>query len=202
MGPAQSATFSVRDIANFMRWSLDEVEMELLDWQDQGWLSVKGDRRVMFVTLPPPVSDHRERLQRLLANNTAVAQRRIDDMIGYATAERCRHGYISAHFGSPPRMRCDVCDNCTGVAPDLPVPERTFQLMPEDGDIEPMIIDCLISLPRPMGKSGLARILTGSLRAPAGSDKARHHGALKAIGRSDGPRLRRRNDGGRAPAPV
>jgi ATP-dependent DNA helicase RecQ len=47
-----------------------------------------------------------------------------------------------------------------------------------------MIIDCLVSLPRPVGRSGLARILTGSLRAPVTPDQARHHGRLKALGES------------------
>ena len=56
----------------------------------------------------------------MLTQSAAVAQRRIDDVVGYATTENCRHGYISAHFGSPPRTRCDVCDNCTGIRPDLP----------------------------------------------------------------------------------
>jgi superfamily II DNA helicase RecQ len=45
-----------------------------------------------------------------------------------------------------------------------------------------MIIDSLMSLPRPVGRGGLARILAGSLRAPVTPDKARHHGRLKALG--------------------
>jgi ATP-dependent DNA helicase RecQ len=45
-----------------------------------------------------------------------------------------------------------------------------------------MIIDCLDSLPKPVGRSGLARILTGHLRAPVTADKARHWGRLKSLG--------------------
>jgi superfamily II DNA helicase RecQ len=41
-----------------------------------------------------------------------------------------------------------------------------------------------MSLPRPVGRGGLARILTGSLRAPVTPDKVRHHGRLKAMGES------------------
>ncbi|MCX6046255.1 MAG: HRDC domain-containing protein, partial [Chloroflexi bacterium] len=119
---------------------------------------------------------------RLLTQSNAVAQRRIDEMIGYATAETCRHGYISAHFGSPPRNHCDVCDNCTGIRPELPAANQAPLHVPDDADIEPMIIDCLISLPKPVGRGGLARILAGSLRAPVTPDKARHHGRLKGLG--------------------
>ncbi len=126
----------------------------------------------------------RERLERLQTNTVALSQRRIDDIVGYATAETCRHGNISAHFGSVPRSTCIVCDNCTGIRPDLPMPEEPAHPPPDDADIEPMIIDCLISLPKPVGRSGLARILAGSLRAPVQANECRHHGRLYTLGES------------------
>jgi ATP-dependent DNA helicase RecQ len=180
--PGRKATFKTADIARFMGWPLPETEAWLLDMQADGWLHVSGSRRAMLIELPPRPPDMRERLQRLLNQSAAVAQRRIDDVIGYATAETCRHGYISAHFGSPPRARCDVCDNCTGIRPDIPEPQAPAQPLPDDTDLEPMILDCLISLPKPVGRSGLSRILAGSLRAPVKPHEARHHGRLKAMG--------------------
>lgn len=180
--PGQSAAFKTADIANFMGWPLETVESELLDWQDKGYLKVKGSRRSMLIELPPPPATMDQRLQHLLDQSAAMGQRRIDDVIGYATAESCRHGYISAHFGSPPRNHCEVCDNCTGIRPELPERAPLAHLAPDDADIEPMIMDCLISLPKPVGRSGLARILAGSLRAPVTADKARHFGVLKALG--------------------
>ncbi|MDQ3248658.1 MAG: HRDC domain-containing protein, partial [Chloroflexota bacterium] len=184
--PGGSATFKIVDIAGFMDWSLHDVEAILLDWALAGYLTSKNGRRAMLIDLPPrPAADAqagRHRLERLLAQSSALAQRRIDEMIGYATAESCRHGYISAHFGSPPRNRCEVCDYCTGIRPAVPVPLDTPLHLPDDADIEPMIIDCLISLPKPVGRGGLARIMAGSLRAPVTPDKARHHGRLKGLG--------------------
>ena len=118
----------------------------------------------------------RQRLERLLAQSSAVAQRRIDEMIGYATAETCRHGYITRTLAARRANHCEVCDNCTGIRPALPVGSETPLHVPDDADIEPMIIDCLTSLPKPVGRGGLARILAGSLRAPVTPDKARHHG--------------------------
>ena len=50
-----------------------------------------------------------------------------------------------------------------------------------------MIIDCLISLPRPVGRGGLARILAGSLRAPVTPDKARHHGGSRRWAKGPSP---------------
>lgn len=182
--PGQSAAFKSVDVANFMGWPLEEVEGSLLDWQDKGLLKVKGSRRSMLIELSPKPENMDQRLQHLLDQSAAMAQRRIDDVIGYATAESCRHGYISAHFGSPPRNRCEVCDSCTGIRPEMPERSSLAHLAPDDADIEPMIIDCLISLPKPVGRSGLARILSGSLRAPVTADKARHFGMLKALGES------------------
>ena len=182
LGPDQSASFALTDIARFMRWPLPDVEAHLLALGGQGVFSLKFGRRAMFIELPAEPDDLEARLEALLAQATAVAQRRIDDVIGYATTDSCRHGYISAHFGSPPRTNCEVCDSCTGVRPDIIQPERVEHLLPDDADIEPMIIDCLISLPKPVGRSGLARILTGALRSPVKPDQARHFGALKALG--------------------
>ncbi len=189
--PKHKATYKTESIAEFMRWLPHETEANLLDWEAEGYIRVNGSRRAMLIELTPPrpadpntspANEMRERLERLLAQSTAIGQRRIDDMVGYATAESCRHGYISAHFGSPPRLKCEVCDNCTGIRPDIPPVEDVSHLLPDDVDIEPMILDCLTSLPKPVGRSGLARILTGSMRAPVTPDKARHHGRLKALG--------------------
>jgi ATP-dependent DNA helicase RecQ len=179
---AQAAVFNTTDIAKFMHWEPYDVESQLLRWQGEGWLTVRGEKRSMYMLLPPRPPDASERLERILAHAQALAQRRIEDMVGYATSETCRHGYISAHFGSPPRTRCNVCDNCTGERPDVVVPEPVAHLAPESADVRPMILDCLVSLPRPAGRGGLARVLVGSLRAPFGPDKARHFGALKALG--------------------
>ncbi|RIK44111.1 MAG: hypothetical protein DCC55_03600 [Chloroflexi bacterium] len=178
----QSGAFKLTDLVAYMDWPLDQGEAILLDWETAGWLQFKGERRAMCIELPASPPDARQRLERLLAQSSAIAQRRIDEVIGYATAETCRHGYISAHFGSPPRTRCDVCDNCTGIRPEVPASHALTTPLPDDADIEPMIIDCLISLPKPVGRSGLARILAGSLRAPVTADKARHFGRLKMLG--------------------
>jgi ATP-dependent DNA helicase RecQ len=180
--PGQSGAFKSSDLAHYMKWTLNDVEAFLLDWQTAGYLTVKSEKRAMLIDLPPYPVDARQRLERLISQSSAIAQRRIDEVIGYATAETCRHGYISAHFGSPPRSRCEVCDNCTGIRPEMPPRHEASHLLPDDADIEPMIIDALISLPKPVGRSGLARILAGSLRAPVAPDKARHHGRLKALG--------------------
>ena len=182
LGPGQSATFAAADIATFMRWPLHAAEDHLLDWQAAGWLTVKGRQRSLYVEVLPHDGDLRDRLTRVLNQMSALAQRRIDDMIGYATGDRCRHGYISAHFGSPPRLRCTVCDACTGIRPDVAPAARPTYALPDAADVEPIIVDCLMSMSRPVGRSALARVLVGSARATAAQDKARHFGALKGLG--------------------
>jgi ATP-dependent DNA helicase RecQ len=180
--PGKQLALKLAPVATALAWSHADLEGRLMDWQAAGWLMVKFSRRALFIDLPPTPPDMRMRLDRLIGQSQALGQRRIDDMVGYATTDGCRHGYISAHFGSPPRARCTVCDVCTGIRPNLPTFEQVDHLLPDDTDIAPMIIDCLISLPRPMGRSGLAKILIGHLRASFTPDKARHHGALKGLG--------------------
>ncbi len=180
--PGQTAAFKTADIAAFMVWPLHQAETNLLQVEAQSKLKLKFARRALLVVMPPRPADMPRRLERVLAQSSAVAQRRIDEIVGYATADSCRHGYISAHFGSPPRTHCDVCDNCTGVRPDLPAADAVQHVLVDDADIEPMILDCLVSLPKAVGRSGLARVLAGSLRAPVKPDQARHHGRLKALG--------------------
>jgi len=182
LGPGQEANFKSRDVADFMGWDQHDVESILQEWEAADFIKANGSRRAMWIELAPRPDDLHERLERMLAQSAAVAQRRIDDMVGYATSEGCRHGYISAHFGSPPRTRCDVCDVCTGIRPTLPQGEVVTEGLPDDADVVLMVMDCLISLPKPVGRSGLARILAGSLRAPVTPDKARHHGRLRALG--------------------
>ena len=180
--PGQNADFKMKAIAQFMGVSTAELERNLLNWEMAGYFKLARSHRAMSITLPPRPVDMRERLERLLAQAQALGQRRIEDMVDYAETAECRHGYISAQFGSPPRIKCTVCDNCTGIRPEMPTPSETEHLLPEDGEIIPMIIDCLISLARPVGRTGLAKILAGSLSAPATPDKARHFGALKGLG--------------------
>jgi ATP-dependent DNA helicase RecQ len=180
--PGGKAVFSAESLANGMNWPVLETEQRLLDWHSTGILTVRGSKREMSIHLPTRPADLRERLERLTSHSGVLAQRRIDDIVGYATAESCRHGFISAHFGSPPRTRCTVCDNCTGIRPEIPQFEHPDHELPDDADIEPMILDSLVSSPKPVGRGGLARILTGSLRAPVAANECRHHGRLYGLG--------------------
>jgi len=180
--PGRSAAFATRDIAAAMHWPLLDVESRLLAWHSSGAITLLGRKREMAIDLPPRPADLTERLEGLLAQSRALGQRRIDDIVGYATAESCRHGFISAHFGSPPRIRCTVCDNCTGIRPQVPEVVRPDIPLPDDADVEPMILDCLLSLPKPVGRSGLARILVGHLHAPVAANQCRHHGRLYVLG--------------------
>ena len=180
--PGRSAAFATRDIAAAMDWPLLAVEARLLEWHSAGYISLLSSKREMAIELPPRPEDVAERLEGQLAQSRILGQWRIDDIVGYATADSCRHGFISAHFGSPPRIRCTVCDSCTGIRPEVPEVMRPDVPLPDDADVEPMILDCLLSLPKPVGRSGLGRILVGHLRAPVAANECRHHGRLYQLG--------------------
>ncbi len=169
--PGGKATFSTESLSSGMDWPLLETEQRLLDGQSMGILTVQGSKREMSIHLPSRPADMADRLERLINHSRALGQRRIDDIVGYATAESCRHGFISAHFGSPPRTRCTVCDNCTGIRPEVPAFQRPDRPLPDDADIEPMILDCLVSSPKPVGRGGLARHSCGESACAGGGQR-------------------------------
>ncbi len=178
----EKASFKLADIAAFMKWPLAGAESQLLELAREGALTVRFEHRHMLIHLAPAPADIRSRLQRLLDHNAAVGQRRIDDVIGYATTQGCRHGTISAHLGSRPIASCDVCDNCTGMRPNIPEPEILPELDLSDSELSAIIVDCLLSLPKAVGRHGLARVLVGALRAPVPAEESRHFGALRSLG--------------------
>ncbi|MFN2204202.1 MAG: RecQ family ATP-dependent DNA helicase [Caldilineaceae bacterium] len=182
--PGESAVFKVNDIAKYMQWRLQDVEARLLAMEQDGLVTTKFQRRRMLIHLVQKPADLRIRLERLLAHTRVMSERRIDDMISYATAETCRHGMIGAYLGSRPIVSCHVCDNCTGNRPDILEPQALPQLELSDSEIAAMIIDCLVSLPKAVGRHGLARILVGALRSPVPAEEARHFGVLRALGES------------------
>jgi ATP-dependent DNA helicase RecQ len=96
------------------------VEVQLLAWDDAGWLRYRGIGRDMLLALPDPPADSRQRVAAMLADYRAGQDGRIAEMMAYAETGRCRHGTISAYFGGRPIERCQACDNCLKLAPSRP----------------------------------------------------------------------------------
>ena len=163
-----------------------EVESRLLQWCDRGWLEYRGAGRAMLLELLPPPPDASQRVADLLEEYCAGQDKRIEEMVAYATTCGCRHNHLGAYFGGWPVADSRSCDNCT--APTFTPKERPMKKAPPPIHPARAILQCVSHLPFPMGKTGLSKVLKGSIASSVGADRCPQYGALaylslNAIGR-------------------
>ena len=166
-----------------------DVEERLLTLEDERALSYYGTNRGLLVELLPQPADVTERLRGLLDGYKRAQEQRVAEIALYATSDRrCRTATIARHFGEAHPGRCDHCDVCaprerSGRALDDAVverPSRPAAAMPERAP-EDIIVECIAELPFQMGKSGVTKVLKGSVGAAVQGDRSRHFGALAAL---------------------
>jgi len=161
----------------------------LLQWCDRGWLEYRSAGRDMLLELLPPPSDASQRVADLLEDYCAGQDKRIEEMVAYATTSGCRHNHLGAYFGGRPVADCRSCDNCT--APTFTPKERLVKKAPPSIHPAGAILQCVSHvshLPFSMGKPGLSKVLKGSIASSVGADRCPEYGAmahlsLSAIGR-------------------
>jgi ATP-dependent DNA helicase RecQ len=166
-----------------------EVEERLLTLEDERALSYYGTNRGLLIEVLPQPSDLGERLRGLLAGYEAAQNQRVREIELYATGDRrCRTATIARHFGETHPGRCDHCDVCAPRGrsgrgfEDAAVerPSRPAAAMPDRAP-EDIILECIAELPFQMGKSGVTKVLKGSVGAAVREDRSRHFGLLAAL---------------------
>lgn len=171
------------DLAERLDVPPSEVEEELLRLQDAGVLAYQGVARGLLIELLPHPPDLAERLQSLLDSYERGQKARVDEIDVYANKRRCRSATIARHFGADHPPRCDHCDVCLGTvaarSAAQPRPTRAQDepvRAPED-----LILECVAELPFPMGRTGIGKVLKGSITSPVREDRSRHFGALASL---------------------
>jgi ATP-dependent DNA helicase RecQ len=162
-----------------------EVESWLLRWCDRGWLEYRGMGRDMLLELLPPPPDASRRVADLLEEYCVEQDKRIEEMVAYATTSGCRHNHLGAYFGGRPVADCRSCDNCT--APTFTPQERPVKKAPPSTHPAEVILQCVSHvshLPFSMGKPGLSKVLKGSIASSVRSDRCPEYGALAYLSRS------------------
>jgi ATP-dependent DNA helicase RecQ len=168
-----------------------ELDRVLFQRQD---LSVRGGQRGIALQLLPPPSDIGRRMESLLDKARANADRRIDQMISYINARQCRHSILVAHLGErlePCGESCDVCRGETATRQDDQMRTHGGALKhraptPDDALV---VLRAAGSLPFPMGKTGLTKLLLGSAESRVREDRAPLFGALRELSKGDVERL-------------
>lgn len=162
-----------------------EVEEVLLDAQDVRALTYTGFGRGLLLELLPYPADLRERLRALRERDEQAQLARRDAVAAYAMTDACRTATIARHFGVDHASRCGTCDVCLDPGPD--VSGRSSAVAPRPPPADPgrapedIIIEAIAELPFPMGRTGVARLLKGSVQSPVRADRSRHFGALAGL---------------------
>ncbi|HEY8602376.1 MAG TPA: HRDC domain-containing protein, partial [Thermomicrobiales bacterium] len=121
-------------------------------------------------------------------------EKRIKRMIAYATGQTCRHVTLAAHLGERLDPCGTVCDVCTGASRQSVVGSRqrttsadARQAAPQrpapasEAEAAVIVLDCLRRMPFNVGKTGLMKVLSGSITASVKEDRNPHFGALSGM---------------------
>jgi ATP-dependent DNA helicase RecQ len=179
-------------LAAQMRLSPGALEEQLLAWRDAGLIDYRSVQRQMLVELLPAPPDATQRLQALLDTLQEQREAQIERLADYARSSKCRHKTIARHFAESLSRACGICDRCAPAHPSTrpgASGKATSRRQSRTGDAdlgatEQTILLCLLSLPVGVGKTGLARILTGSIAAPYSGKRSAYYGRLATLSTS------------------
>lgn len=175
--PGQNFKRDTMYLANTLELSPDELERRLLDWQEEGWVRFRGERREPVIERVAAPRNAAAVIERLLEQQDEAYQRAIKQIMAYATiTNRCRHRMLAHHLGETIENCGTSCDYC---APPLDRPAQSEQQIAELPDNPgEVIVRCLASFPFNAGKPSLVNALMGSAASNVRSDRIRHFGAL------------------------
>lgn len=160
----------------------DELERRLLEWQEAGLITYRGDRREPVVERLRPPRDVAQVISGLLERRDSSQQKQITQIIDYASARKCRHKMLAAHLGEQ-IANCDTgCDQCAPpVRSAVQAKEETRELPDNPGQV---IIECLVSFPFNVGRPSLVKALTGSAASNVNPERVKHFGSMPGIVKS------------------
>jgi ATP-dependent DNA helicase RecQ len=138
--------------------------------------------RAMQIEVPDPPADAAARIDALLARYEREALARTDRLVHFAESRSCRHRQVAEHFGETLVEDCGMCDVCSPLA--SPVDEPTA-VAPLPDDVAGTIHRAALDLRWPLGRTGLAAMLRGSMSAPRSAQRSAHFGVLAAASQAD-----------------
>ena len=133
--------------------------------------------RAMQVEVPDPPADAAARIDALLARYEQEALARAERLISFAASPLCRHRQVAEHFGETLPEDCGMCDVCAPLAAPVETPAS---VAPLPDDVAAAIHRAVLDLRWPLGRTGLAAMLHGSMTAPRSAQRSPHFGLLAA----------------------
>ena len=137
--------------------------------------------REMRITMLRAPAEARAELERLLAARQVHADARLSEVLAFAEGPGCRHVVLSQHFGQE-LDPCEVaCDNCLGVEHEAPAARAMPPGAERVPDFGQAILAAVRALPYPLGRTGLAKVLTGAADSSVGKDRCAEFGLLAGM---------------------
>lgn len=161
-----------------------ETLARVLDAQP-GWEATPGPR-LPCLHLLPLEANTAAKLQRVIDDTARRARRRVDQMMAYAEGRHCRHAVLAAYLGEslpPCGDACDVCLGETQRAKPAREARTTRRNIATLKDVD-TILRAMSNLPFPLGKTGLTRLLEGSVQSRIQADRSPFFGALADLQKS------------------
>jgi ATP-dependent DNA helicase RecQ len=138
--------------------------------------------RAMQIEVPEPPADAAARIDALLARYEREALARTDRLVRFAESQGCRHRQVAEHFGETLDEECGMCDVCSPLAGPVDEPAA---VAPLPDDVAGAIHRAALDLRWPLGRTGLAAMLRGSMSAPRSAQRSSHFGVLAAASQAD-----------------
>ncbi len=189
--PGHPQNLDLTALARRLQWTPANLEERLLTWRDAGLIDYRGGPRQMLIELLPAPPDAAQRLQELLDTLQEQHEAQIERLTSYARSSACRHKTIAQHFAERLSRPCGVCDRCAPAPPAARMKAASSATLRRSGSdsaekaiIDETILLCLRSVPFGLGKTGLARTLTGSIAAPPSGKRSAYYGRLAAFSTS------------------
>ena len=139
--------------------------------------------RAMRIELLPVDAGAGAAVDTLLDRYERAAAARVERIVEFAQANRCRHLQVAEHFGETLEGPCEACDVCAPRATGAG--DATPSVRPLPDDPAQVIFDAVADLTWPLGRRSLVAMLRGSVKAPPSARRSPAFGALAAASESE-----------------
>lgn len=143
----------------------------------------EGPRQACFELLPAG-TDAGARIELVLARVRQEAEGRIQQVMSYVNARRCRHVLLANHLGEGLAAcgeHCDICLAVDGAAAGPVAAAAPEERSLTTADDAMAVLEAVRSLSFPLGKPGLTKFLLGSVESRVRADRSPSFGRLAGV---------------------
>jgi hypothetical protein len=174
-------TLPVLQLCSHLSVLPQELELNLLEWRDQGYIKYEASQRGMLLGLLKPSGSARPAMEHLLSEYEKHAMGKITTAAQYAESPICRHGFITRYFGEKPVSNCSSCDNCLGDQSNPSTGGKEQLSERELNDARTLVLRGIYKLPLDMSRKQIIRAFAGSPLSPINKYELEFLGSLSHL---------------------